>query len=70
MTDVRVGEDREYGSATYVKAALKWHYNWILLVGMLLFAIFSRSVLPRILAAGIGLIYISTVPQSKDFQRL
>ncbi|HOQ44021.1 MAG TPA: hypothetical protein PLA43_00170 [Bryobacteraceae bacterium] len=70
MTDVRVGEDREYGSATYVKAALKWHYNWILLVGMLLFAIFSRSVLPLILAAGIELIYISTVPQSKAFQRL
>ncbi len=70
MADQRVQGDREYDSATYIKAALKWQYNWIWLGGMLLFAIVSRSSLPLVLAAGLELIYLSIVPQSKQFQRL
>jgi myosin heavy subunit len=70
MQDERVQADREYDSATYLKAALTWQYNWIWLAGFLLFAIVSGTALPLVLAAGLELIYLSVVPQSKRFQRL
>jgi myosin heavy subunit len=70
MVDDRVQGDREYDSATYIKAALRWQYNWIWLSGLLLFAIVSGTALPLVLAAGLELIYLSVVPQSKRFQRL
>ncbi len=70
MVDERVRGDREYDSATYIRAALKWQYNWIWLAGLLLFAIVSGTALPLVLAAGLELIYLSVVPQSKRFQRL
>jgi hypothetical protein len=56
--------------ADYVKAALKWQYNWIGLAGAAAFALVSGSGLPLVLAAGLELIYLSVVPQSSRFRRL
>jgi hypothetical protein len=57
-------------SINYVKAALKWQYNWIGLVGALGFALVSGTGLPLVLGAGLELIYLSLVPQSSRFRRL
>ena len=54
----------------YIKAALKWQYNWIGLTGAALFAIVSGTGLPIVLAAGLELMYVSLVPQSSRFRRL
>jgi len=58
------------GSISYVKAAFHWQYNWISLAGAAGFAVISGSALPLLLAAGLELIYLSTVPQNARFQRL
>ena len=54
----------------YVKAALKWQYNWIGLAGAAAFAVVSGSGLPIVLAAGVELMYVALVPQSSRFRRL
>lgn len=54
----------------YVKAALKWQYNWIGLAGAAAFAIVSGTGLPLVLAAGLELMYIALAPQSSRFRRL
>jgi hypothetical protein len=54
----------------YVKAALKWQYNWIGLAGAAAFAIVSGTGLPLVLAAGLEMMYVALVPQSSRFRRL
>ncbi|MBN9662544.1 MAG: hypothetical protein J0H49_30375 [Acidobacteria bacterium] len=54
----------------YVKAALKWQYNWIGLAGAAAFALVSGTGLPLVLAAGLELMYVALVPQSSRFRRL
>ena len=54
----------------YVRAALKWQYNWIGLAGAAAFAIVSGSGLPLVLAAGLEMMYVALVPQSHPFRRL
>jgi hypothetical protein len=63
-------DDKDDGSISYVKAAFHWQYNWITLAGAAGFALISGSGLPLLLAAGLELIYLSTVPQNPRFQRL
>ena len=65
-----MADDRDDGSITYLKAAFRWQYNWISLAGAAGFALVSGSALPLLLAAGLELIYLSTVPQNRRFQRL
>ncbi len=65
------GRSGELGEQiNFVKEALKWQYNWIGLAGAAAFALVSGTGLPIILAAGLELIYVSTVPQSSRFRRL
>jgi hypothetical protein len=54
----------------YVKAALKWQYNWIGMAGAAAFALVSGSGLPLVLAAGVELMYLALVPQNFRFRRL
>ena len=54
----------------YIRAALKWQYNWIGLLGATIFAVVSGSGLPLVLAAGVELMYVALVPQSSRFRRL
>ncbi len=54
----------------YVKAALKWQYNWIGLAGAAAFAVISGTGLPLVLAAGLEMMYLALVPQSSRFRRL
>jgi len=65
-----MADDKGDGSISYVKAAFHWQYNWIALAGAAAFAVVSSSGLPLLLAAGVELIYLSTVPQNPRFQRL
>jgi hypothetical protein len=62
--------DKDDGSVNYLKAAFHWQYNLIGLAGAVGFAVISASGLPLLLAAGVELIYLSTVPQNSRFQRL
>jgi hypothetical protein len=54
----------------YVRAALKWQYNWIALAGAMVFALISGTGLPLVLAAGVEMMYVALVPQSSRFRRL
>jgi hypothetical protein len=54
----------------YVRAALRWQYNWIGIAGAAAFALVSGTGLPLVLAAGVELMYVSLVPQSSRFRRL
>lgn len=54
----------------YIKEALKWQYNIIGLAAAGAFALVSGSGLPLVLAAGLEMIYLATVPQSDPFRRL
>jgi hypothetical protein len=65
-----MADDKDDGSISYVKAAFRWQYNWISLAGAAGFALISGSGLPLLLAAGLELIYLSTIPQNPRFQRL
>jgi hypothetical protein len=60
----------ETDSLPYIKAALGWQYNIIALAGAAAFAVVSGSALPVLLAAGLELIYLSTVPRMARFRRL
>lgn len=64
-----MAEDKD-GGFDYLKAAFHWQYNLIGLGGAAAFALISFSALPLVLAAGVELIYLSTVPQNRRFQRL
>jgi hypothetical protein len=61
---------QEYGSLDYIKAALFWQYNLIGLASAGVFAAASHSSLPLVLAAGLELMYLATVPQMGNFRRL
>ncbi len=63
-------QGQELDSFTYVKAAFKWQYNWIILSGLGLLALISQNPMPLVLAAGVELIYLSLLPQSSRFRRL
>jgi hypothetical protein len=63
-------EDKDEAQINFVRAALKWQYNWIAIAGAAAFALVSASGLPLILAAGLELMYLSLVPNSGRFQRL
>ena len=65
-----MADDKDEGSLNYVKAAFRWQYNLISLAGAAGFALVAGSGLPLLLAAGVELIYLSTVPQNSRFQRL
>jgi hypothetical protein len=55
---------------SYVQEAFKLQYNWIALAGVGAFALISGSFLPIILAGGLELMYLATVPHNDRFQRL
>jgi len=63
-----MSEDRD--DLSYVKAAFNWQYNKIVLAGAVAFALVSGSLLPVLLGAGLELMYLSTVPHNRRFQRL
>jgi hypothetical protein len=54
----------------YVRAALRWQYNWIGLAGAAAFALVTGTGMPIVLAAGLELMYVALVPQSSAFRRL
>src|SRR5262249_56404273 len=63
-------DDFGLAQGDYVRAALRWQYNWIGLAGAAAFALVSGTGLPLVLAAGLELMYVSLVPQSSRFRRL
>jgi len=65
-----MADDKDDSAIGYVKAAFHWQYNWISLAGAAGFALVSGSGLPLLLAAGLELIYLSTIPRNPQFQRL
>ena len=54
----------------YVKEAFQWQYNLIGLGGAMAASVISMNPLPIILAAGVELMYLATVPAMPRFQRL
>ncbi len=54
----------------YVKEAFQWQYNLIGLGGAVAASVISMNPLPIILAAGVELMYLATVPAMPRFQRL
>src|SRR6185312_16056114 len=63
-------EDKNGGEPNYLKEAFNWQYNKIALIGAAAFAAVSVSALPLVLAAGLELIYLSTIPNNSRFKRL
>jgi archaellum component FlaC len=57
-------------NVNYVKAAFQWQYNWITLAGAGVFALVAGTALPILLAAGLELMYLATVPHNPRFRRL
>lgn len=60
----------EQPGISYVKEAFHLQYNLIALAGVGAFALISGSFLPIILAGGLELMYLATVPHNDRFQRL
>jgi hypothetical protein len=58
------------GAPNYTKEAFQWQYNVIGLAGAAAAAIVTGTALPLVLAAGVELMYLATVPQMARFQRL
>jgi hypothetical protein len=54
----------------FIKAAFQWQYNLIGLGGAAAFALIAGTGFPLVLAAGLELIYIATVPQNWRFRRM
>ncbi len=54
----------------YFKEAFQWQYNLIGLGGAVAASVISMNPLPLILAAGVELMYLATVPAMPRFQRL
>ncbi len=63
-------DDSRRGEISYVKEAFKWQYNLIAMAGAAAFSLVSGSPLPAILAAGAELMYLASVPNMPQFQRL
>ena len=62
--------EKDDDQINFVKAALKWQYNWIAMAGAAAFAVISGSALPLVLGAGVELMYLALVPNNSRFQRL
>mgnify|MGYP000036764353 CR=1 FL=1 len=62
--------DQEQDDPNYYKEAFQWQYNVIGLLGALAASVLSVSPVPLILAAGVELMYLATVPAMPRFQRL
>jgi len=58
------------GEPNYLKEAFHWQYNKILLGAAVAFAGVSASLLPLLLAGGLELMYLATIPNNPRFQRL
>lgn len=71
MTDEPADRDTgEPDSLEYIREAFTWQYNVVGMAGAAAFALVSGSPLPLVLAAGLELIYLSTVPRWWRFRRL
>ncbi|HLK64461.1 MAG TPA: hypothetical protein VKU19_13540 [Bryobacteraceae bacterium] len=64
-----MAEDKGDGP-NYIKEAFLWQYNKIVMIGAVAFAVVSGSALPLLLGAGLEMMYLSTIPNNKRFQRL
>ncbi|MCC6536557.1 MAG: hypothetical protein IT162_03345 [Bryobacterales bacterium] len=62
--------DSQRGQINYLKEAFKWQYNLIAMGGAAAFSLVAGSPLPMILAGGVELMYLATVPNMPAFQRL
>ena len=62
--------DSRRGEPSYIKEAFKWQYNLIALGGATALSVISLSPLPLILAVGAELMYLASVPNMSNFQRL
>lgn len=58
------------GAPNYLKEAFQWQYNVVGLAGAAAAAVVTGTALPLVLAAGVELMYLATVPQMARFQRL
>ena len=58
------------GEPNYIKEAFQWQYNVIGLGAAAAASLISLNPLPLILAAGVELMYLASVPQLPAFQRL
>ena len=62
--------DSRRSEPNYIKEAFKWQYNLIDLGGAAAFSVVAGSPLPMMLAAGVELMYLASVPNISAFQRL
>ncbi len=62
--------DSELTQGDYIKAAFKWQYNLIGLIGAAAYSVISGSPLPLVLASGLELMYLALLPQNSRFRRL
>ena len=62
--------DSRRSEPNYIKEAFKWQYNLIALGGAAAFSVAAGSPLPMLLAAGVELMYLASVPNISAFQRL
>ncbi len=62
--------DSRRSEPNYIKEAFKWQYNLIALGGAAAFSVVAGSPLPMMLAAGVELMYLASVPNISAFQRL
>ncbi len=58
------------GGTNYIKEAFQWQYNVVGLAGAAAAAVVTGTALPLLLAAGVELMYLATVPNMPRFQRL
>ena len=62
--------DSRRSEPNYIIEAFKWQYNLIALGGAAAFSVVAGSPLPMMLAAGVELMYLASVPNISAFQRL
>ncbi len=62
--------DSRRSEPNYIKEAFKWQYNLIALGGAAAFSVVAGTPLPMMLAAGVELMYLASVPNISAFQRL
>jgi hypothetical protein len=65
-----MSQRQQQEEVNYVKAAFQWQYNLIALGGAAATSLVTMNPLPLILAAGVELMYMATVPNMARFQRL
>ena len=63
-------QPRQREEPSYIKEAFQWQYNLIALGGAAAASVISASPLPLLLAAGVELMYMATVPNMASFRRL